>query len=214
MGPRLSSSRRGDIVIMDSTIVDTSLPSLWVVRELDAIVAVHGRPAKIVSDNGTELTSGAVLLRSQETRIEWHYIAPGKPQRVCGIVLRPGARRMSERNAVHVSGLPARFSPYGRTTTTLSGPHRSLGNLSPADYAKPELLERNGTGRCATPSAPRPVPSLRRPTRLKSTRDSTHRWMKEGPQVRFRKLAASLNRSGSSAGKCDRICRDRCPHDG
>jgi putative transposase len=34
-------------------IVDTSLPSLRVVRELDAIVTVRGLPAMIVSDNGT-----------------------------------------------------------------------------------------------------------------------------------------------------------------
>ena len=33
-----------------------------------------------VSDNGTELTSIAILRWSQETRIEWHYIALGKPQ--------------------------------------------------------------------------------------------------------------------------------------
>jgi putative transposase len=61
-------------------IADTSLPSLRVVRELDAIVAIRGRPVMIVSDNGTELTSRAVLHWSQETQVEWHYIAPGKPQ--------------------------------------------------------------------------------------------------------------------------------------
>ena len=34
----------------------------------------------IVSDNGTELTSMAMLRWSQEHGVEWHYIAPGKPQ--------------------------------------------------------------------------------------------------------------------------------------
>lgn len=33
----------------------------------------------IVSDNGTELTSHAVLRWVEETGVEWHYIAPGKP---------------------------------------------------------------------------------------------------------------------------------------
>ena len=28
---------------------------------------------------GTELTSSAILRWSQERRVEWHYIAPGKP---------------------------------------------------------------------------------------------------------------------------------------
>ena len=33
----------------------------------------------IVSDNGTEFTSNAVLARQEDLGIEWHYIAPGKP---------------------------------------------------------------------------------------------------------------------------------------
>jgi putative transposase len=33
----------------------------------------------IVSDNSTELTSTAILKWCQQTGIEWHYIAPGKP---------------------------------------------------------------------------------------------------------------------------------------
>ena len=34
----------------------------------------------VVSDNGTELTSTAVLRWSEDRRVEWHYIARGKPQ--------------------------------------------------------------------------------------------------------------------------------------
>jgi putative transposase len=48
-------------------------------RELDAIIAVRGHPAACVSDNGTELTSTAIQRRSQDRRIDWYYIAPGKP---------------------------------------------------------------------------------------------------------------------------------------
>jgi putative transposase len=33
----------------------------------------------IVSDNGTELTSNAILAWQQERGVYWHYIAPGKP---------------------------------------------------------------------------------------------------------------------------------------
>jgi putative transposase len=59
--------------------VDTSIGGLRVVRELDTLIARRGRPATIVSDNGTELTSRAVLEWSNRTGIDWHYIAPGKP---------------------------------------------------------------------------------------------------------------------------------------
>ncbi len=34
----------------------------------------------MVSDNGTELTGVAILRWSQERKVAWHYIAPGKPQ--------------------------------------------------------------------------------------------------------------------------------------
>ncbi|WP_143217039.1 integrase core domain-containing protein, partial [Acetobacter indonesiensis] len=34
----------------------------------------------IVSDNGTEFTSHAILKWADEMKIEWHYIAPGRPQ--------------------------------------------------------------------------------------------------------------------------------------
>jgi transposase InsO family protein len=39
----------------------------------------YGKPKMIVSGNGTELTSMAILRWAQEHRVEWHYIAPGKP---------------------------------------------------------------------------------------------------------------------------------------
>src|SRR5689334_11155171 len=60
-------------------VVDTSLTGLRVARELDRIVEQRGHPSMIVSDNGTELTSNAILVWQQERGVEWHYIAPGKP---------------------------------------------------------------------------------------------------------------------------------------
>jgi len=62
-----------------AAVVDTSISGLRVARELTRLIMVHGKPTTIVSDNGTELTSNAVLLWAGETGIGWHYIAPGKP---------------------------------------------------------------------------------------------------------------------------------------
>lgn len=42
---------------------------LRVSRELDNVIAARGRPAMCVSDNGTELTSMAILAWSQQMRI-------------------------------------------------------------------------------------------------------------------------------------------------
>src|SRR5215471_1036019 len=60
-------------------VADTSISGIRVARELDRIVAVRGRPGGIVSDNGTELTSTAILAWSDRQKVAWHYIAPGKP---------------------------------------------------------------------------------------------------------------------------------------
>ena len=61
-------------------VVDTSPFGARVARELDAVIAARGRRAMIDSDNGTELTSQAILDRANRTRVEWHSIAPRKPQ--------------------------------------------------------------------------------------------------------------------------------------
>ena len=44
-----------------AAIPDTSISGKRVVRELTGLIAVRGKPGMIVSDNGTELTSNAVL---------------------------------------------------------------------------------------------------------------------------------------------------------
>lgn len=56
-------------------------------RELDTIIRLRGMPRTIVSDNGTEMTSSAVLKRCQQTKIDWHYIALGKPTQTCFLFL-------------------------------------------------------------------------------------------------------------------------------
>src|SRR5262245_55027457 len=48
-------------------------------RELDRLLAERGKPKTIVSDNGTELTSNAILQWADDHKVNWHYIAPGKP---------------------------------------------------------------------------------------------------------------------------------------
>ena len=62
-----------------AAVADTSISGGRVARELDALVAQRGRPMTIVSDNGTELTSNAVLSWAGDAGIKWHYIASGRP---------------------------------------------------------------------------------------------------------------------------------------
>ena len=62
-----------------AAVVDTSLSGERVARELDRIAETRGYPCMVVSDNGTELTSNAILKWQEDRKVEWHYIAPGKP---------------------------------------------------------------------------------------------------------------------------------------
>ena len=64
-----------------AAIADLSLSGRRVARELDCLIARHGRPRTIGSDNGTELTSNAILSWTADTHVDWHYIDPGNPVR-------------------------------------------------------------------------------------------------------------------------------------
>ncbi len=80
MADTLASGRRFRILTLvdDFTreclglVVDTSLTGLRVARELDRIAELRGYPGMIVSDNGTELTSNAILAWQQARGVEWH----------------------------------------------------------------------------------------------------------------------------------------------
>jgi putative transposase len=43
------------------------------------IAEIRGYPCMVVSDDGTELTSNAILKWQGERRVDWHCITPGKP---------------------------------------------------------------------------------------------------------------------------------------
>jgi putative transposase len=59
--------------------VDTSLPSLRVIRVLEKVRLQRGLPERIVIDNGTEFTSKAVDQWAYENKVKLHFITPGRP---------------------------------------------------------------------------------------------------------------------------------------
>jgi putative transposase len=58
-----------------AAIPDTSISGKRVTRELTMIINVRGKPQMIVSDNGTEFTSNAMLGWTKDHGVDWHYIA-------------------------------------------------------------------------------------------------------------------------------------------
>jgi putative transposase len=142
-------------------VADTSLSGLRVGRELDAIIARRGKPAACVSDNGTELTSMAILEWCQDTDVQWHYIAPGKPQQNAFIESFNGRLRdelLNETLFYSIAHARVALATWRLDYNTVR-PHSSLGNLPPADYAtlSAPASQRDGPLRDLGGFAPRPV---------------------------------------------------------
>lgn len=117
--------------------VDTSLPGKRIVRVLDRLVALWGRPAMIVSDNGTELTCNAMLKWTTEQAIAWHYIAPGKPMQNGFMESFNGKLRDECLNEYVFSSLAEarRLIEAWRIDYNEVRPHSSLGYRTPEEFA-------------------------------------------------------------------------------
>src|SRR5215469_5578849 len=59
--------------------IGTSIPSARVIRVMDDLIRLHGRPARVRIDNGPELTAEAFVDWCTAQRIGLGYIQPGKP---------------------------------------------------------------------------------------------------------------------------------------
>jgi putative transposase len=141
----LTDGRRFRIlVVMDdfsreclALVADTSLSGRRVVRELDRLAELRGLPSAIVSDNGTELTSHAILGWQQERRVGWHYIAPGKPMQNGFVESLIGRLRDECLNEHLFRSLPAARITLERWRTDYNAvrPHTSLEGLAPHTFA-------------------------------------------------------------------------------
>ena len=103
------------------------------------IAARRGYPASVVSDNGTELTSSAVLAWSQDRGVGWHYIAPGKPQQNAFVESFNGKLRdecLNETLFTSVRQARAILSAWQRDYNEVR-PHSGLGGRTPASIMLP-----------------------------------------------------------------------------
>jgi putative transposase len=118
-------------------VVDNSLSGVRVARELDRVVEQRGKPCMVVSDNGTELTSRAILGWQQDRAIEWHYIAPGKPMQN-GFIESFNGRLRDECLNEHLFANLAearRIIEAWRIDYNTRRPHSSLDGLTPTEFA-------------------------------------------------------------------------------
>lgn len=125
-------------------VADTSLSGLRVTRELNQVIAERGMPGTIVSDNGTEFTSMAILRWVQNTGIEWHYIAPGKPTQNAFIESFNGKLRDECLNETLFSSLAEARETLEAWQEDYNNhrPHSALGNLTPREFAEKTIMDK------------------------------------------------------------------------
>lgn len=118
-------------------VVDTSLTGPRVVRELDRIGELRGYPRMLVSDNGTEFTSNAILAWQRDRDVEWHYIAPGKPMQNGFVESFNGRLRDECLNEHLFTNLKEarQIIEEWRIDYNTNRPHSSLNGLTPTEFA-------------------------------------------------------------------------------
>ena len=121
-----------------AAIPDTSISGRRVARELTDLIGRRGKPGMIVSDHGTEFTSNAILAWSKDHRVDWHYIAPGKPMQNGYIESFNGRMRDELLNESLFFGLDHARSAVAEWVEDYNTvrPHSSIGYQSPAAFAK------------------------------------------------------------------------------
>jgi putative transposase len=122
--------------------------SVRVARELDRLMGDRGKPKMVVSDNGSELTSNAILAWAAHARVDWH-IAPGKPTQNAFIESFNGRLRDELLNETLFTSLAQARVALGCWRTDYNGarPHSQLGWKTPAEFAfsfHPRISSKGG----------------------------------------------------------------------
>lgn len=120
-----------------AAVVDTSISGHRVARELTNLIERRGKPTLIVSDNGTEFTSNAMLAWTEKTGVAWHFIAPGKPMQN-GICEAFNSKMRDELlNETLFFGLVQARATVAQWVDDYNRnrPHSALGYQTPAEFA-------------------------------------------------------------------------------
>jgi putative transposase len=100
--------------------IDTNLPAARLVRGLDELVQIRGRPKRLRSDNGPEFVSEALEQWARRHCVELAFIQPGRPCRTVSsnASTDPIARKCSTATCLKRSARCAGSRPTGSFATT------------------------------------------------------------------------------------------------
>jgi putative transposase len=130
--------------------IDTNLPAPRIVRALEQLVEIRGRPQALRMDNGPELISDTLAKWAKRHGVELMFIQPGRPMQN-GYIERFNRTYREEVLNPYVFetlGEVRRMTAEWLVRYNEQRPHESLGNLSPRQYlmaisTKPSTSDRS-----------------------------------------------------------------------
>lgn len=120
--------------------VDTSLPATRVIRALDELIEVRGKPKRLRLDNGPELISTALAEWARSHAITLVFIQPGKPTQNAYIERFNRTYRTEVLNRYVFTSLAEvrSLTEDWRYRYNHHRPHAALGDVPPVKYDVPQ----------------------------------------------------------------------------
>lgn len=129
-------------------VADTSLSGTRVAWELDRLMIERGKPKMVVSDNGSELTNNAILTCDQ-SRVAWHYIAPGALSRRRDKLAHPHRAFCTDDQAIYYGGpVAAAIGPAGQVRLVADSEYGWFKRPATFHRVAHEAIRRQGPGDC------------------------------------------------------------------
>ena len=132
--------------------IDFCLPALRVIRVLDALIKVRGKPNCIRSDNGPEFISHEMHTWARREQIAWRFIEPGSPAQNAYIERFNGTcrRELIDANTFTTLHEARSAQQIWIKIYNEERPHEALGNLPPKRFLEQEQIKKallkTGTG--------------------------------------------------------------------
>jgi putative transposase len=126
-------------------VVDTSITAARVVRTLEQLKAQRGIPHAIRVDNGPEMTANVFADWCRENQVRIDYIQPGKPNQNAYIERfnRSYREEVLDPHIFSTLSQVRDISWAWLMSYNEERPHRSLGNIPPAEFKRRLLAENS-----------------------------------------------------------------------
>ena len=132
--------------------IATSIPSRRVIRVMEQLIELHGKPRALRQDNGSELTSSAFTEWCAEQLIELRFIQPGKPDQNAFIERFNKTYRDEVLDAYVFDSLDQvrEITESWLREYNEERPHDSLGRVPPLTFLpRPQLPRESSSKLCA-----------------------------------------------------------------